>query len=157
MRKNMMNDIDTNEAFDEATDEMMDEIMGEQVSLNADADDVMKRAPEEKKSEADIEKELEDEENKYEVEFLKEYEWEGKKISKLDMSDMCDLTCYDGEYFDRVLARLEHAPANKFKDTTYARLVAQKVTGLPMEFFQKLNIRDMNTLVAKVYIFFLLG
>lgn len=157
MRKDINDDVDTSEEFEEATDEMMDKIMSDNAALNAEADDVMKRIPEKKKSDAEIEKELEDTDDKYEVEFSKEYKWGNKKINRLDMSGMCDLTGADGEFFDRTLARLEHAPVNKFKDTTYARLVAQRVTGLPMEFFQQLNIRDMNTLVAKVYIFFLLG
>lgn len=66
-----------------------------------------------------------------------------KNYSSIDMSGLHDLTTVDGEYFDRVLTKMDYAPKNKFRDTTYAKIVAMKVTGLPVEFFNMLDMRDM--------------
>lgn len=145
--------------FEVATDAEMDEIMGEQVELEAAADDVMETAPEEKQSEDALEKAAEEdtEGNPFLVEFLREYQWDGAPVKSLDMSGLTELSAADGERFDRVLAKLGHAPANKFNDTTYCRLVAQRVTGLPSDFFKQLDIRDMFIVAAKVYHYFLYG
>ena len=150
---------DNRENFEVATEEEMDEIMGEQVELEAAADDVMETAPEEKKSEDALEKEAEKEidSNPFLVEFLREYQWDHEPVKSIDMSGLTELSAADGERFDRVLAKLGHAPGNKFNDTTYCRLVAQHVTKYPADFFKKLDIRDMFIVIAKVYNYFLYG
>lgn len=97
----------------------------------------------------------------YTVSFDKEYEFDNgdgkKKYKSLDLSGLTELTTIDGEVFDRMLEKTRHAPANKFKDTSYTKYVAMKVTGLPVEFFNMLSIRDMWKVTAVVYMFFLLG
>lgn len=99
--------------------------------------------------------------NLYEVTFDKEYEFDNgdgrKKYQSIDLSGLVDLTTVDGEVFDRILLKLGHAPVNKFKDTTYTKHVAMKVTGLPVEFFNMLSIRDMQKVTAMVYYYFLQG
>ncbi len=107
------------------------------------------------------EDEAEQDEERYNVHFDKEYEFDNgngnKKYKSLDLSGLLDLTTVDGEIFDRMLEKVGHMPKNKFKDTTYTKYVAMKVTGLPVEFFNMLSIRDMWKVTAVVYMFFLLG
>lgn len=93
----------------------------------------------------------------YRVDFDKEYDFDGKKYSSVDMSGLVNLTTLDGEFFDRVLTALHHVPANKFTDTVYTKHVAMRVTKLPVEFFNMLNIRDMQKVTATVYYYFLKG
>lgn len=97
----------------------------------------------------------------YTVYFDKEYEFDNgdgsRKYKSLDLSGLLDLTTVDGEIFDRAMEKERHVPANKFKDTTYTKFVAMKVTKLPVEFFNMLCIRDMWKVTAVVYLFFLRG
>lgn len=99
----------------------------------------------------------EEEEIPYLAEFHKEYDFDGKTYRSLDLSGITDLTTVDGEKFDRIMAKLGHSPENKFKDITYTKHVAMHVTGLSVEFFNMLNIRDMLEITAVVYRYFLLG
>lgn len=103
----------------------------------------------------------EEEENPYEVPLSKEYRFDngtGEKVYRsLDLSGLVDLTTEDGERFDMILAKLNHNPPNKYKDTTYTKHVAMSVTKLPAEFFNMLNIRDMQHVTAMVYYYFLVG
>lgn len=111
----------------------------------------------------DVETDMEEEAdgNPYEVIFDKEYEFDNgdgrKKYPSIDLSGLVDLTTVDGEVLDRILFKLGHAPLNKFKDTTYTKHVAMRVTGLPVEFFNMLSIRDMHKVTAMVYYYFLRG
>lgn len=129
----------------------------ERAELLAAADEVASGARED--TETDTEEEPEG--NKYEVVFDKEYEFDNgggrKKYQSVDLSGLEDLTTVDGEVFDRVLTKLGYAPVNKFKDTTYTKHVAMKVTGLPAEFFNMLSIRDMLKVTAMVHFYFLQG
>lgn len=129
------------------------DIMAEAVA-NAAAETVEEAVP----TETEAIKEVEDEKkNPYQVDFFKEYEFSGKKIQSVDLSGMNDLTTEDAEKFDRIMARLGLNTPSKLEDTTYTKLVAMKVTGLPVEFFNKLSIRDMRLVTVKVYNFFLFG
>lgn len=127
----------------------------ERAKLAAEADELASGSREEP------EDETVEEENMYEVVFDKEYEFDngaGKKLYKsIDMSGLYELTTVDGEIFDRVLAKAGHRPGNKYTDTTYTKHVAMRVTGLPVEFFNMLNIRDMQKVTAVVYLYFLRG
>lgn len=111
----------------------------------------------------DVETDMEEEAdgNPYEVIFDKEYEFDNgdgrKKYLSIDLSGLADLTTVDGEVLDRILLKLGHTPLNKFKDTTYTKHVAMRVTGLPVEFFNMLSIRDMHKVTAMVYYYFLRG
>ncbi len=87
----------------------------------------------------------------------KEYEWNKEKITQLDLSGVQNLTTSDLEYADRVLELMRRNPKNKYMDTTYQKHVAMRITGLPAEFFNKLKLRDMLTIVAVLYNYFLFG
>lgn len=139
----------------------LDEVLQQEAELEATADKVASGNLNQKAEKLTGEEKEEKKEDRYTVYFDKEYTFETgeetKKYETLDLSGLTELTTTDGEIFDRVLVRLGHRPVNKFNDTTYCKHVAMKVTGLPVEFFDKLSIRDMQKVVAVVYYFFLFG
>ncbi len=133
--------------------------MLEQAGLEAEADEVAsagREVPEEDMPEEDT-----DGEDRFKVEFFKEYAFDNgveiKKIKSIDMSGLLDLTTIDAERFDRILIKTGHRPQNKFTDTTYCKHVAAHVTGLPVEFFNMLSIRDMLLVMGTVHNYFLFG
>ena len=96
-------------------------------------------------------------ENNHVLILSKEYEFDGKKIDRLDFSQLPDLTTRDLEYADRILARLQHGPEDKFRDTLWAKYIAVRATGLVPDFFNGLSMRDMLGIVGIVRTYFLLG
>ncbi len=86
-----------------------------------------------------------------------EYEWDGDKVSSLDLSGLMDLRTVDLEFVDMVLAKMGHSPQDKYRDTTFQKHVAMKATGYPVEFFNMLSIRDMMIVGSKVFAYFLFG
>ena len=133
--------------------------MLEQAGLEAEADEVAsagREVPEEDMPEEDT-----DGEDRFKVEFFKEYAFDNgveiKKIKSIDMSGLLDLTTIDAERFDRILIKTGHRPQNKFTDTTYCKHVAAHVTGLPVEFFNMLSMRDMMFVMGTVHNYFLFG
>lgn len=146
------------EDYQAITDEEMDNLM-DAADVTAAADSNMQTEQDEPKTEEQIAKEAEEEaeENIYEVPLSHEYLLGTEKIGKIDLSGLEKLTTRDGEYADRVLAKLGHNPGNKFKDTTYCKFIAMRATGMPLEFFNALDLRDMTLIEAKVYYYFLYG
>jgi len=132
--------------------------MLEQAGLEAEADEVASAGREAVEELPEDEADVED---KFKVEFFKEYEFdngmETKKIKSVDLSGLLDLTTIDAERFDRILIRTGHRPQNKFTDTTYCKHVAAHVTGLPVEFFNTLSMRDMLVVMGMVHNYFLFG
>lgn len=133
--------------------------MLEQAGLEAEADEVAsagREVPEEDMPEEDT-----DGEYRFKVEFFKEYAFDNgvevKKIKSIDLSGLLDLTTIDAERFDRILIKTGHRPQNKFTDTTYCKHVAAHVTGLPVEFFNTLSMRDMLVVMGMVHNYFLFG
>ncbi len=133
--------------------------MLEQAGLEAEADEVAsagREVPEEDMPEEDT-----DGEDRFKVEFFKEYAFDNgvevKKIKSIDLSGLLDLTTIDAERFDRILIKTGHRPQNKFTDTTYCKHVAAHVTGLPVEFFNMLSMRDMMFVMGTVHNYFLFG
>lgn len=91
----------------------------------------------------------------YTVTFAKEYNFEGKRIKDLDLSGLEDLTTIDAQEIDRIMAKLNHHPQSKFKDTLFCKHVAMRVTGLPVEFFNCLRWKDMNEVTSRIALYFL--
>lgn len=91
------------------------------------------------------------------AELSREYEFEGKKVKKIDLEGLKDLTTRDAQYLDRVMEKANVHPVQKFKDTLFTKHVAMRVTGLPVEFFDQLSWLDMNEITNIVYIFFRFG
>lgn len=133
----------------------------ERAELIAAADETASGDRAKKAAEALGEEQTDEEEELYEVKLSKEYEFDNgdgiKKYCSIDLSGLDDLTTTDGEVFDRMLERQNHAPVNKLKDTSYVKYVAMKVTGLPVEFFNMLSLRDMQNIIAVVHYYFLYG
>lgn len=87
----------------------------------------------------------------------KEYLFDGKKIDRIDFSSLPDMTTMDLEYADRILAHLQHNPADKYRDTLWVKYIAVRATGYTPEFFNKLSMRDMLGIVGIIRTYFLLG
>ena len=102
------------------------------------------------------EKAVESIENGHVLVFSKEYEFDGKKIDRLDFSKLPDLTTRDLEYADRIIARLQHDPGDKYRDTMWAKYIAARATGYDPDFFNELSMRDMLGIVGTIRSYFLL-
>ena len=87
----------------------------------------------------------------------REYAFDGKKVDRLDFSGLPELTTRDLEYADRIIARLQHDPADKYRDTLWAKYIAVRATEYPPEFFNSLNMRYMLGIVGTIRHYFLLG
>ena len=91
----------------------------------------------------------------YEVELTREYDFDGTKIRKVDLSGLKELTTVDGTEIDQVMERMNHEPRNKFRDLTYTKHIAMRVTGLPVEFFNNLIWKDMERIKNRITLYFL--
>lgn len=91
----------------------------------------------------------------YVVPLSQTYNFEGKQINEVDLSGLEDLTTADGEYIDRVMAKMNYHPKDKFRDITYAKHIAMRVTGLPVEFFNSLKWKDIQTVTSRISLYFL--
>lgn len=114
-------------------------------------DDHMSEDEKEKKAMNDVNDE------RYTLILSKEYIFENKKINKIDFSKLPELTTRDLEYADRVMARVQHAPNDKFSDTLWNKMIAIRATGYSIDFFNSLSSRDMLAVVGTVRRYFLLG
>ncbi len=91
----------------------------------------------------------------YVIPLSKAYDLEGKVIKEVDLSGLEDLTTADGEYIERVMAKMNYHPNDKFRDITYTKHIAMKVTGLPIEFFNMLKWKDLNRITSRIAVYFL--
>lgn len=91
----------------------------------------------------------------YIIPLSKTYDLEGKKIKEVDLSGLEDLTTADGEYIDRVMAKMNYHPRDKFRDITYTKHIAMRVTGLPIEFFNMLRWKDQQAITSRITVYFL--
>ena len=115
--------------------------------LEAKADSISMKEEEDPKEKA--------EKISYEVLLGREYEFNDKKIKSVDLSGLKKLTTLDAQEVDKVMQAMGWHPANKFRDTIYLKHVAMRATGLPVEFFNSLNWKDMNNIAARVTVYFL--
>lgn len=91
----------------------------------------------------------------YIVPLSREYRIMDKIVKEVDLSGLEDLTTLDAQEIDRVMAKMNYSPRNKFRDTLYTKHLAMRATGLPVEFFNMLNIKDMEAITSRVAIYFL--
>ncbi|MBO5032146.1 MAG: phage tail assembly protein [Lachnospiraceae bacterium] len=91
----------------------------------------------------------------YVITLSKTYKFEGEEINKVDLSGLEDLTTADGEYVDRVMAKMNYHPRDKFRDITYTKHIAMKVTNLPIEFFNALKWKDQQAITSRIAVYFL--
>ncbi len=85
----------------------------------------------------------------------KAYNLDGEEIREVDLSGLEDLTTADGEYIDRVMAKMGYHPKDKFRDLTYTKHIAMRVTNLPIEFFNSLRWKDQQAISSRISVYFL--
>lgn len=91
----------------------------------------------------------------YVINLSKTYNFGGKEIKSVDLSGLEDLTTADAEYIDRVMAKMNYHPRNKYNDITYTKHIAMRVTNLPIEFFNFLKWKDQQAITSRIAIYFL--
>lgn len=78
------------------------------------------------------------------------FEFEGKKIDKIDLNGLEDLTGKTMRKIDKIFRSTGGTTFSKEVDSYYLQLVAMEATGLPLEFFDKLHVKDVTALELKV-------
>jgi hypothetical protein len=91
----------------------------------------------------------------YNVKLSRTYSFNGAEISEVDLGGLEDLTTADAEYVERVMSKLNYHPRDKFRDITYTKHIAMRVTGYPIEFFNMLKWKDMQGITSRIAIHFL--
>lgn len=91
----------------------------------------------------------------YVIPLSKTYILDGREISEVDLSGLENLTTADGEYIDRVMNKLNYHPKDKFRDLTYTKHIAMRVTNLPVEFFNALKWKDQQAITSRITVYFL--
>lgn len=76
------------------------------------------------------------------VEFKKPYTFEGKTFTTLDLSGLETLTAEDMIAASNYLTRKGNLAPTQEITIEYALFVAHRATGLPVEFFRQLPVRD---------------
>lgn len=89
------------------------------------------------------------------VVLKKPFEFEGKTYTEIDLSGLDDLTGADLEEADRYLKNSgEYFNPLKQYDSVYTNYIASRAANLPVEFFQKLKIKDAEKVRVTVTRFF---
>lgn len=122
------------------------EEMAEQAAVDATADASARAAD----TEANINERV-----PYVIPLSKTYKFEGEDIKEVDLSGLEDLTTTDGEYVDRVMVKMNYHPRDKFRDITYTKHIAMRVTNLPIEFFNMLKWKDQQAITSRIALYFL--
>ena len=88
------------------------------------------------------------------VKFSKPYVFEDDTYSGIDMSCLEKLTADDLTEIEKKFYKQGIASFNPENTATYAKVVAWKATGLPIEFFNQLPVKDMLKIKSRVVNFF---
>lgn len=88
------------------------------------------------------------------VKFSKSYVFEDDTYEGLDMSCLENLTTEDLTEIEKKFYKQGIASFNPENTAVYAKIVAWKATGLPIEFFNQLPVRDMLKIKSRVVNFF---
>ena len=91
----------------------------------------------------------------YVIKLSRPYMLEGKEMTEVDLSGLEDLTTAYAEYLDRVMQKMNYHPKDKFRDITYTKHIAMRVTNLPIEFFNTLKWKDQQAITSRITIYFL--
>lgn len=94
----------------------------------------------------------EDQEISLVLKFKKPYTFDGKQYNEVDLSGLEDATAKDLEAVGRILEKQGKGmnPATMEMTMGYAQLLANRVTGLPMEFFKNLPAKEAMALKTTV-------
>ncbi len=88
------------------------------------------------------------------VKFSKPYVFEDDTYDGLDMSCLENLTTDDLSEIEKKFYKQGIASFNPENTAVYAKIVAWKATGLPIEFFNQLPVRDMMKIKSRIVNFF---
>jgi len=88
------------------------------------------------------------------VKFKKPYVWEDDTYEGIDLSCLEDLSTTDLSAIEKKYYKLGIASFNPETTAAYAKVTAQKATGLPIEFFDQLPMREMLKIKNRVISFF---
>lgn len=88
------------------------------------------------------------------VKFSKPYVFEDDTYNGIDMSCLENLTTDDLTEIEKKFYKQGIASFNPENTAVYAKIVAWKATGLPIEFFDQLPVRDMLKIKSRVVNFF---
>ncbi len=94
----------------------------------------------------------EDQEISLVLKFKKPYVFEGKEYTEVDMTGLEDATAKDLEAVGRIMEKRTKGtnPATMEMTMDYAQLLANRITGLPLEFFKNLPAREAMALKTTV-------
>lgn len=94
----------------------------------------------------------EPEEESLVLKFRRPYQFEGQEYTELDLSGLEDVTAGTLENIGKILAKKSPGlnPATIEMEMGYCELLAARVTGKPLEFFQRLPGRDAIALKSKI-------
>lgn len=94
----------------------------------------------------------EDQEISLVLKFRKPYVFDGKEYTEVDLSGLEDATAKDLEAVGRIMEKRTNGtnPATMEMTMDYAQLLANRITGLPLEFFKNLPAREAMALKTTV-------
>lgn len=99
-----------------------------------------------------IENGQDDQEISLVLKFKKPYTFDGKQYTEVDLSGLEDATAKDLEAVGRILEKQGKGmnPATMEMTMGYAQLLANRVTGLPLEFFKNLPAKEAMAIKTTV-------
>lgn len=86
------------------------------------------------------------------LKFKKPYSFDGKQYTEVDLSGLEDATAKDLEAVGRIMEKQGKGmnPATMEMTMGYAQLLANRITGLPLEFFKNLPAKEAMALKTTV-------
>lgn len=92
--------------------------------------------------------------NEYYVEFKSPFEWEGKKYDGVDLSGIENLS---GKQYCEAVKKFNQSGNIDVilqQNPEFACIIANLVTGLPIEFFYEMPARELNAVKNRVSSYF---
>ncbi len=84
------------------------------------------------------------------VKFSKPYRFEDDMYDGIDLSSLSNLTVRNLDNIEKNYYKYGLASFNPENTATYAKVVAQEATGLPIEFFDQLPLKEMYKIKSRV-------
>ncbi len=88
------------------------------------------------------------------IKYRKPFQFEGETFTELDLHGMEDLRGRDLTAIEKAFNKTGVSSFVPESTTTYAKIVATKVTGLPAEFFEELPVGEIEKIKNAVVGFF---
>lgn len=90
----------------------------------------------------------------FKVKLSKTYEFEGSRISEVDLTGIENLTADDMIRAQQALTMQNHVAVQLESDPKYCMMIAAYASELPSEFFYKLSIKDATKVKNTVSAYF---